>query len=136
MSLFGFAHVEKHGKVNLVNRSLLLIKLSFTCHGLINHRHQLKIQQVDASNISVILPMLEAGQLFDYKTQCGEEMPRIGKVNLVARSLLLIKLSLNCLGFINHGHYLNIQQVDVSNISPAVITRQLRAAKIHQVGMV
>ena len=72
------------GKVNLVARSLLLIKLSLNCLDFINHGHQLKIQQGDVSNISVLLPMLEAGQLLDYKAQCGEEMTHIGKVNLVA----------------------------------------------------
>ena len=84
MSLFGFAHVEKHGKVSFVARSLLLVKLSLNCHVFIKHGHQLKIQQVVVSNISVLLPMLEAGQLLGYKAQCGEEMPHIGKVNLVA----------------------------------------------------
>ena len=84
------------------------------------HHRQLKIQQVDVSN------MLETGQLSHYKAQCGEEMPGINKVNPLPDSPKLSQ-------FHQHLRQLKIQQVDVSNISPAVITRQLRATEIDQV---
>jgi len=96
---------------------------------------------------SVLLPMLETGQLSDYKLQCGEEVLDVHKMILAARSPFFVEImmknphqcvitniDIDTLKLLVKFMYTSL--VDISNISPAVIIKLLGAAETYQVEMV
>ena len=93
---------------------------------------------------STLLPMLETGQLSDYKLQCGEEVIDVHKMILAARSPFFVEImmknpqqcvitniDMETLKLLVKFMYTSM--VDISNISPKVILKLLNAAETYQV---
>ena len=93
---------------------------------------------------ATMLPMLETGQLSDYKLQCGEEVHDVHKMILAARSPFFVEImmknphqcvitniDMETLKLLVKFMYTSL--VDISNINPALIIKLLSAAETYQV---
>jgi len=111
-----------------------------------NRLAEKKSQLFDHNN-STMLAMLETGQLSDYKLQCEDEVLDVHKMILAARSPFFVEImmknpeqcvitniDMETLRLLVKFMYTSL--VDISNISPRVILKLLKAAETYQVEMV